>query len=281
MGYAALMAVYDKELPAFFQCAIQSVMEQTLPPEEFVIVCDGPLTESLNSVLSHYEQKYPGIFHIVRLKESKGLGPALREGVTACGCELIMRMDSDDISLKDRAALQLKYMEDNPEIGVVGGFIDEFVGEGNVIAQRCVPLTPAEIRKTLRFRNPVNHVTVMMRKSVILQSGNYMDVPGFEDYHLWVRVLKQHEIANLQNTLCLVRCDQMMERRGGLQYFQNTKRFMNYLREEKIISAAEYIRNVLIRFCASVLLPPGIRASLFRMLMRRKIKHPAVTCYES
>ena len=89
------MSVYKKEEPAFLKAAISSMMDQTVLPDQFVLVCDGPLTEALDEVVEHFQEQYPEVFLVVRLKECGGLGPALQTGIKHCRNEFIARMDSD------------------------------------------------------------------------------------------------------------------------------------------------------------------------------------------
>ena len=100
--YSVLMAVYKKEDPVFFRQSIESMIEQTLPFTDFVLVCDGPLTKALERVIHWAEERLGERFQCIRLKENRGLGNALRIGVPRCRCSVIARMDSDDISRPDR-----------------------------------------------------------------------------------------------------------------------------------------------------------------------------------
>ena len=95
-NYSVLLPVYNREKPEYLRKSIQSMIDQTVPTDDFVVVCDGPLTEKLDAVLSAYESLFPDIFRLVRLEENRGLGAALNEGMKYCRNKLIARMDSDD-----------------------------------------------------------------------------------------------------------------------------------------------------------------------------------------
>ena len=97
--YSVLMSVYQKETPDYFYIAIQSMLNQTIPPDDIVMMCDGPLTPELDQVIAYFDRKHPGLFQIVRIPQNGGLGKALREGVLRCKHEIIARMDTDDIVL--------------------------------------------------------------------------------------------------------------------------------------------------------------------------------------
>ncbi|MBO5372835.1 MAG: glycosyltransferase [Lachnospiraceae bacterium] len=219
-NYSVLMSVYAKEKAEYFEKSIESMLEQTIPTDDFVIMCDGPLTEELDSVLEKMTDKYPDLFQIVRLKTCGGLGNALKEGVIHCKNELIARMDSDDISCQDRCEKQLAVFE-KEDVVIVGGNVTEFVQDiSHVRSVRRVPKTNEEIRAFAKRRNPFNHPSVMFRKSVVLAAGNYIDCKGFEDYYLWVRILNAgYKGFNILETLVYMRTDAgLYERRGNLSY---------------------------------------------------------------
>lgn len=271
--YSVLMAVYYRETAANLRCAIGSMLAQTAPPEEFVLVCDGPLTASLDAVIEDFCAAYPGLFRILRLKENQGLGVALNRGLRLCGNELVARMDSDDIALPDRMERQLAEMERDPSLSVLGGQTAEFRSDpGKIEAYRRVPVEEARIRTFLKFRNPVNHMTVLLRKSHILQVGSYRSVAGFEDYHLWIRLIAAgYRIRNLDAICCMARADAgLYARRGGVVYFQNTLKMERLLLETKLISHGEYLKNVFVRFLGTIVLPAGARRLIFLLLLRSR-----------
>ena len=110
-SYSVLMSVYAKERPEWLRLAIFSMLSQTIPPAEFVIVEDGQLTDELYEVISEFEQDNPDLFTIVSYSKNMGLGYALRKGVTACTMPIIARMDSDDLARSNRMEIQLSLME--------------------------------------------------------------------------------------------------------------------------------------------------------------------------
>lgn len=270
-SYSVLMSVYYKEKPEFLRQAIDSMFAQTAAPDEVVLVCDGPLTPELDQVILSFEEQRGEQFRVLRLETNMGLGNALQRGIHVCENEWIARMDSDDISLPDRMEKQLAYVRSHPEVSVVGGQIVEFVDDpANPVDIRSVPLEMPQIRETLRFKNPMNHVTTLFRKSAVLAVGNYEDYPGFEDYQLWARLLAQgYQMANLEDCLCQVRVGlDMYRRRGGWRFFKNTYRMQRFLLERKLITAAQFLRNLIIRFSAAVL-PNRLRGAMFRKVMRK------------
>ena len=103
LKFTVLMSCYKNDNPDFLRAAIISSYEQqTLKPDEFVLIVDGPVSKNIDEVIYEFENKYGDIFKVHRLKENKGLGNALRIGVTICSYDYVVRMDADDISREDR-----------------------------------------------------------------------------------------------------------------------------------------------------------------------------------
>lgn len=271
--YSVLMAVYHKEKPENFQLAVESMLEQTVPPDEFVLVCDGPLTPQLDAVIADLCRREPELFHILRLEKNCGLGVALNVGLSQCRNELVARMDSDDIAVPHRMEMQLAAMETNPHVSVLGGQIGEFQsGSSRIHAYRIVPMEESDIRVFLRFRNPMNHMTVVLRRSHVLQVGNYPNLPGFEDYVLWATLLANgYSLRNIRQVCCRARADAgIYSRRGGIRYFRNSVAMEQHLLRLGLICRGRFWRNVAVRFGGTILLSAGFRRAVFLRFLRRK-----------
>lgn len=215
-----LMSLYKKESPDHLRTALKSIAKQTLQPEEVIMILDGPITAPLQQVLSASQAWLPQL-HIYPQATNQGLGPALAIGVKLARCELIARMDTDDIMEADRLALEYREFELRAGLDICGSTISEFVEDpANIVGRRIVPETNDEIREFSKRRNPFNHMTVMFKKDAVLKAGNYHSVKSFEDYELWARMLKQgSEAYNIQKDLVLARTGaDMISRRGGWKY---------------------------------------------------------------
>ena len=157
-NYSVLMSVYFKEKPEYLKTSIESMMNQTMPTNDFVLVCDGPLTPELDATIAELQQKYGETIRTVRFEKNGGLGHALQVGVKECRNELIVRMDSDDISRPYRCEKELEVFAAHPELSIVGSVIEEFSTTPEVIdAKRVVPETSDEIVAFSKKRNPFNH----------------------------------------------------------------------------------------------------------------------------
>lgn len=273
VDYSVLMSVYALEKADHFRTAVRSMLEQTVPPADFVLVCDGPLGAELDEAVEELQQEHPELYQIIRLPENRGTGYALQQGLPHCRCEIVAKMDSDDIAVKHRMEWQLAVLQARPDISVVGGQIAEFTAAPEqVTGYRIVPLENGEIRKTAAFRNPMNHVTTVFRRQAALESGGYRDAPGFEDYDLWARMLHDgKQMMNLEETLCLVRVNRdTYRRRGGQAYFRQTVAMQKTLLRCGLLNRRQYLRNLAVRWIGTVLLPPNLRGQFFRILMRKK-----------
>lgn len=222
------MSLYKKEHPEYFRLALNSMLFQTVKPDEIVLVEDGPLTDELYAVVGEYKEQ----LRLVVNKENMGLGLALNEGLKACRNELVARMDTDDISKPYRCEKQLKRFEEKPELAIVGSNIDEFQGDtSNVISQRKVPSLSNDIYEYAKKRSAFNHPTVMYRKSAVLSEGGYSDLKRNQDVDLFGRMLfKGYKAENIDEELLWFRTsDELSIRRKSWEntwsYIKTIKRF--------------------------------------------------------
>lgn len=272
-AYSVLMSVYYREKAEYLRLSMESMVTQTVPPEQFVLVCDGPLTPELDAVIAEYEAAYPDLMTVVRLEKNMGIGAALNAGLQFCRNEIVARMDSDDIAVKERMEIQLKELDTYKNVSVVGGQTAEFYDDPDMITgYREVPVE--EIPKYMKIRNPMNHMTVVFHKSHIAEVGNYQEFPGpgFEDYYLWVSLVANgKQLRNVSEVCCKVRANaDMYSRRGGINYFRNCMKVENLLLRSGIISRFRYGVNIVMWFTGTVLLPPKFRKAVFLNVLRKR-----------
>ena len=268
--FSVCMSVYRNDNPQDFIIAVQSVAYQTTPPDEIIIVVDGPIPDSVDHALSYLSTEINRI-KVIRLKKNMGHAIARQTGLDAASNNLCAVMDSDDISIPDRFEKQLRVFEEHPEVSVVGGQINEFIGSpDNIIGSRMVPENDEEIKEYLKSRCPMNLVTVMLKKDDISAVGGYQDWYCEEDYYLWIRLaMNNYKFYNIQENLVNVRVgSEMYQRRGGMKYFRSEARLQKYMWENKIISFFRYLINVLQRFILQVLMPNHLRGWFFRRFAR-------------
>jgi len=188
--YSVLMSVYDRELPENLNESIESMLMQSYPPSEFVLVCDGELTDRLNVIVKSFEDEYRKIFRIVRIDENVGPGKALNKGIEACSFGYIVRMDSDDISLPNRCLKQMLLFAVKPKLDITGTYVEEFDdGTDETICVKKVPIMHNEILEYSKRRNPFNRQTIAFRKSTAEKIGGYSDLKLCEDYEFVTKML--------------------------------------------------------------------------------------------
>lgn len=256
MNISVLMSVYINERPDFLQGAIESLLSQTRMPDEIVIVKDGPLTADLNAVIDRYCHRYGSIFLIVPLEKNAGLGQALNIGLVHCTHEVVARMDSDDICHPHKFEKQIDFLEKNPDFDIVGGWIAEFDDSPERITSiREVPSSYGDIYSFGKFRNPMNHMTVMFRKDAVLGAGNYQHLLLLEDYFLWVRMLMNGaRFANIPEPLVFVRTgNSMFQRRRGVGYFCNEFKLFTAMRRLGYVTLFEMCRALATRMVVRLL----------------------------
>lgn len=269
MTFSVAMCVYGRDNPDWFETAVNSILNQTVTPNEVVLVVDGPVPTELDNVIKKYNND--DLFHVLRFPENQGHGNARRAGLNACTNELVALMDADDVSSHDRFEKQLSLFEKDKSLDIVGGNIIEFTDdENNIVARRLVPSNDVEIKKYLKKRCPMNQVTVMFKKSSVEKVGGYIDWYCNEDYYLWLRMAKAHmKFANLPEILVYVRVGaDMYQRRGGKEYFQSEKKLQDYMLKNKIINRGTYCMNVIKRWIVQVVLPNSVRGWIYRTFAR-------------
>lgn len=224
------MSVYKKDNPSFLVTAIESMLKQTVPCEQFIVVEDGPLPESLQEIIDAYAAKLPELFSVVKLSENKGLANALNNGIAVSRNELIARMDSDDISFPQRCEKQLSMFQKDVELALVGtATLDFFDSPEN--AKPSVRPTPAdadEIKRILKRNDPFAHPTVMYKKSVIQACGGYdATLRRVEDYELFSHLVALgYKATNIEEPLLYYRGNKMMLVRNKSKVNRDTRIFV-------------------------------------------------------
>lgn len=272
MKFSVLLSIYFKENPEYFRLALESIWDnQSLKPTEIILVKDGPLTIELECVISTFKDGMP--LRTIELKENVGLGKALNIGLDNCNFELVARMDTDDICESDRFKEQVSFMSQHEEVDVLGSWIKEFDSEsGEIYAARELPEMHEDLLVFSQKRNPISHPSVMFRKSKVLEAGGYKHFYLYEDYFLWVRMLKKGFVFhNLPLFLLKFRSGKdMIKRRRGYTYLISELNFQRFLLKIKFISLFRYIENCLIRIVVR-LLPGNLILFLYACFLRKKI----------
>ena len=274
MKLSVLMSVYAKESATFLRDCLHSLATQTHPAEELVLVEDGPIGDELRHVIEHFRDRLN--IRSVLLPSNAGLGEALRQGLEACRGEFVARMDTDDICAPERFERQLQFLEEHPEVDVVGTAIAEF--DTDWMAPHSVRRLPArgeELLRIARMRTPLNHQTVIFRRESVMAAGSYQSCQGFEDYHLWARMLVAGAgLYNLPEPLVYARCGNgMQKRRGGWAYMRREIYAQLLMRKIGMITVLDCLRNIIARSPVR-LAPSCVRAFFYRAFLRTRYVPP-------
>ena len=271
LKFSVLISVYAKEKPEFLKKALQSIYNQSLKPNEIVLVKDGVLGDKLNHVIDLEMTQYLNTdthFICIQLDKNMGLGTALQIGLERCKYDYIVRMDTDDIAVSDRFETQMRYMSAHPHVSVVGGYIGEFITENEILRVKSMPLKHKELYQYGKYRNPLNHMTVCFKKKDIMAVGCYKHLNGLEDYYLWSRVIVNgYTVANIDKVLVYARLSNFEARRGGIKYFFTYLKLRLLQKRIGYINFLEFI--ISISLTAFITLPPNcFRNILYKQLRK-------------
>lgn len=271
MKFSVCMSVYRNDKPEDFLVAVRSIYNQTEPPSEIILVVDGSIPEPIDKAIATLLGEIP-VMKVIRLEKNSGHAIARQTGLDVATNNLCAVMDSDDIAVPERFEKQLKAFEEHPEVSVVGGIINEFIGSiDNVVGTRIVPEKDTDIKDYMKSRCPMNLVTVMLKKDDVMKVGGYQDWYCEEDYYLWIRLtLAGYKFYNIQENLVNVRVgEEMYQRRGGMRYFKSEAKLQKYMWKNGIISFPKYCYNVLLRLVLQVLMPNKLRGWVFQKFARK------------
>jgi glycosyltransferase involved in cell wall biosynthesis len=269
-GFSVLMAVYGRDDVQLFEKAVDSVFGNTIQPDEFVLVVDGPVPE----LLAHTIRRIVGNQGVrpVWLPENVGLAKALNRGLQEVRTEWIARADADDVNLSDRFWKQADAISSlSGEVDLLGGFITEVDRNDVPIAVRAVPLTRERIVRRLTTRNPFNHMTVAYRTAAALSVGGYPDIHLKEDYGLWASMIANGaRCLNLPDVLVRATTGRAMyKRRGGLKHAHSEVALQRHLYRLGQAGLASAIGVGAVRAAASCV-PSGLRGWLYEAVLRKR-----------
>jgi glycosyltransferase involved in cell wall biosynthesis len=278
--FSLLVSVYDGDRPGYIRRALRSAVdEQTVRPDQVVIVRDGPVRRELAACLDELRANSPVPVTFVPLPHNGGLGPALDRGLAASWFDVIARMDADDVAMPHRFEVELPLIQN---ADIVGAGLLEFVDDtDHIVGQRVPPTDPGQIQRYARMHDPFNHPTVIYRRRAVLAAGGYGDFPLMEDYALFARMLGNDVRAvNVAEPLVFYRVGATaFKRRGGTQLLRSELRLQREFRQLGFTSPAEYVRNVLVRG-GYRLIPWWCRRAVYRPIVAHyseRLEHELAT----
>ena len=274
--FSVLLPVYRGDRADFLRRSLASVtVEQTLPPDEVLIVRDGPVPGELDDVLAAARrgELSGGVpVRVLELAENAGLALALDAGLEHVAHEVVARQDADDISVPERFATQLPLLAAGYDL--IGSAIREFSEEtdtGGVVRRQ--PADPERIRRAMTLRDPFNHPSVVYRASAVRAAGGYEPLDRMEDYWLFARMIRDGVRAtNVPDVLVRYRVGAgAYARRGGGRLLHSELELQARMHRAGITTTAQYVRNIAVR-AGYRLVPTGVRRTAYRTAQRALLK---------
>ncbi|MCC4328786.1 glycosyltransferase [Limosilactobacillus reuteri] len=269
--FSVLISVYKKENPLYFDIALESIEKQSILPKEIILVKDGPVPKEINKVIEKHKKNYSNMYVIVSSETNEGLAESLRKGTKYVTTEYIARMDSDDICVPSRFKLQLKQFLKDDDLTLVGGQVEEFIRDSNnIVGIRKVPESNDLICDFLKYRNPFNHPTIMIKTKALVEVGGYLPFGNLEDYYLWARILSSgYKVKNVDKTLTYMRVDEgLYSRRGKLSNIIYFYKLRKYLREHSFVNRFEEILGDAIAII-NIIIPSKIRKYIYQRMLHK------------
>ncbi len=271
LQFTVLMSVYHNDNSELFGAAIKSIFTNSIQPNQFVLVVDGYISNAIEEVILNLREIQQTKIDIIRKNKNEGLARALNEGLRYAKCPWVFRADADDINLPKRFSTLCSYIENNPQIDILGSYILEFEPPNTPVTIRKVPLSDIEIVNYLKTRNPFNHMSVAFRVKFILECGGYPDVFLREDYALWcVAISKGAKVSNIPEVLVHVTAGiDLFKRRGGVKYVKAEWKMQQLLVKYKFVN---WFRALLTASLKSVifLAPAKLREFIYLNFLRTK-----------
>ena len=245
----ALLSVYDYQI---------------LKPHEIIVVKDGPVDAQISSVLNSWNNKFPKVIKITSLNRKSGLAEALNFGLKFCSGNYIARMDPDDISHPARFKKQADYLRDNPDVSVCGSYVELFSNNlKESLGIRHVPTFNDEIVNFAKWRSPMNHPSVMYRKSIFDKIQGYPVNAKAQDYALWAKlILSGYKFGNIPEALVKMRMGLKPFQKRGFVQFKNEIKILSFQKKIGFLNSYEYLRNISIRFVVRIV-PEKIKQAVY------------------
>lgn len=271
---SVLLPIYYRESIEVINKCLNSMLKQTVKPNEIVCVLDNPNTPEIETTIDKFADSTDILVVKCYCNRGSGLGAVLNIGIQHCSCDYIARMDTDDIAIPTRLEKEQKFLDNQQEIDVVGSNIAEFEkSPEQIIAYRNVPSDDDGCKKMLKRRDPINHMTAMYRRKSVLKAGNYSpEMRSCEDTHLWASFYAGGlKFANIEENLVYVHAGyKMYERRGGKRAYYFVKKAIDYKQSVGLIWAGEALFQKLVNYSVLVLMNNKMRAFVYEKVLRRK-----------
>lgn len=269
---SVLISVYKNDNPVYFDQALSSIWDkQIFKPFEVVLIQDGSISESLENVISHWRKKLNEKLVLIKNRENIGLTKSLNNGSKFCTGDFIARMDADDISDPNRFKLQIEFFEKNKDVDVLGGSMQEFRENNELLTVRKYPSSIHEIKKKIAISSPLCHPSVMFRRRVF-DEGNYYNesYKTSQDVDLWFRlILKGYKISNIDNIILFFRINDDLAKRRNIS--KGITEFKIYFKGIISLYGFSYRLIYPLLRLSFRLMPNGIIKYVYQSKLRRRL----------
>ena len=206
---SCLGSVYHASSVNEVKLSLESLINKKYFPDEIVVVIDGKISKELKNYLNKFKKTFQSKTKLIVKNKNVGIGLSIKEGLKYCKNEIIIRFDSDDISLPFRLKETFDFMIKNPEVDIIHTPIIEFIPskDSKVVISYLRKIPDSNlIKNIINFRNPINHPSVAFKKSSILKIGSYTDMKFFEDYFLCIKAIMNNlNFKNLSSRMVLMK----------------------------------------------------------------------------
>lgn len=255
--FSVLMSVYKNDPVQYFNEAFESLLLQTLKPDQIVLVRDGKVPYELQMHLDDLAKTHAGFLKIVELDQNVGLSRALNVGIDYCDYPYIARMDSDDIAISSRFSEQMAVFQNDPSIALLSAWVDQYNEDMTALKTvRKVPQFHDEIVKYSKCRTPFNHTCSMFKKDAAIAVEKYPNMVSFcEDWWLALRLIKRgYRLHNVQKSLLKMRTGRdFYKRRAGLKYLKIEILNLYAMYNENLLSLPTLMQNIMMRLPIRIL----------------------------
>lgn len=221
---SVILPIY-KEKIEWIKLSIDSILNQTYRDFELLLINDNPESQENINLIKEYEKsdnRVIGIFH----EKNIGLPKTLNQSIKRVKGRYIARMDADDISMPNRFEEQVKCLENDPEIGVVGAYSAVIDETGRISYSMNLYEHDNDLKAQTLFENPFVHPVLMIRKDLILENPYDENCAIWQDRELWCRIKDKTKFYNIPKILIKYRISSFhAPQKAGLKKSEDSRRY--------------------------------------------------------
>ena len=252
--FSIILVVSDLDLPSYLDECLLSLQNQTLLPDQFILVYNGKIKDLLKNILNKYNRIFQ--YESIYLDSLEYFSNALNHGIKILSNDLFIRVDPDDINHPERFAIQVDFMHRNPDISFSSSYIEKFSSTNSsikkVIKLPCNHLDLLEFTK--KGRCPLAHPAVIMRTQAVRNIGGYSNFHKCQDLALWsVAMLKGYKFANLDKVLVKMRVGDYICSKRDLTFFKSEVKVLLFQYSIGFLNFKRLLQNLSFRFSRQVI----------------------------